>query len=315
MSFCFSLMKPLLAGCLAACLAGCEENDFIPLSDFPDETHTNPPIVLRSDTLRILAIGNSYTRIAIEWIDTIAAHLNADHEKFCIYAVTVSDKGLDYWAQAYRQHEILHLERQAGAVTVPSDSGTLEALVRQPWDMVMLQQISSRANDSRSFHPYIDTLVNVLRRECPNPDVIIVWHNVWARLSEEDETGDMNQRWNIAASLHLLNNGYVDVIVPVCQAVQYARHSPVNTPHYLTRDGSHLTEAVGTYIASATLFETLLAPVFHCSATDDNTVHIVTDYEKSWHKYETVNLDDSTRSVALGCVLKAVAAPFTPFKQ
>ena len=200
-----------------------------------------------------------------------------------------------------------------GRAAVPSgaSTGMYEAceLLREPWDVVVLQQCSKQSDNYSFYSPHADMLVNTIRQECPNPEVKLAWHMTWSHALTFSCKPYSRKGWkNIGEAVQqLIGGGGFDVLIPSGTAIQNAR---AFTDDYqeLTRDGTHIAYGAGHYLLGLTWFETLVAPAFGvslmgvppsaalCEANADKRPFFPVT-EENWAKFQE-------------CVACAIASPF-----
>ena len=179
----------------------------------------------QSDSVRVLTIGNSFAQNACRYLKEIAADGGVNLE---IGTANLGGCTLERHAKLAKQFGEDASQRP---YTRNTDEGTFklslqEYLAADNWDVVTIQQHSALSYQPESYHPYIDELVELVRRHAPRAEILI--HQTWAYrpdspyLREHDLTQEeMYQR---------LAHAYADVaeqfnarIIPVGTAFQRVR--------------------------------------------------------------------------------------------
>lgn len=215
------------------------------------------------DTLKVLAIGNSFSEDAVEQnLYDIAAAAGKDIiiGNMYIGGCTI-DKHLDCIAgdkPAYRYRKIVGGETQETYKFKLSD-----AIKDEVWDIVSVQQASGYSGLPESYARLGELCVWVRANA---PQARIVFHQTWAysRTSNHNHFPwyDRDQQKMYEAILNasgeaVKENG-IEVVIPSGRAIQMARGTVLDAfGDDLTRDGFHLDPKAGRYIAAATWFETL----------------------------------------------------------
>lgn len=315
----------VLTVCFLSCLSmsscgGDDELDILGIESFlNDEPQSeyvyfkNHPLPAGKGSLRVLAIGNSYTVDALYFVKDILENLGVDAETYSLYGVIHDSASLQHWCKVIRKGETVQLSYWGGQRT-DEEEGTLIDLISQPWDVIVLTQYSRAAIDYRSFNPWIKQLIDCIQLYCPNTDVTLAW-NMAPSYNDAVITPYSNyERWLLIAqsTKMMAENDGIDVIIPVGTAVQNARSTSLNSQSQLTRDGWHLNEGVGRYLAAYTMVQSLFAPVYGITVQNDHSqLSLHTPCE---HQYPPEPVTDENRSLCHQCVMSAVQKSFEVVK-
>ena len=224
----------------------------------------------QSDTLRVLAIGNSFSQDAVEqYLHELAV---ASGKPMIIGNMFIGGAPLSrHWknaqgnkaAYSYRKIDV------EGVKVTREEVSILTALQDEPWDYISLQQASPLSGkvDSyrlplRALHQYIDSATAGKAKH--------IWHQTWAYAANSTHKGFANYNNDqqtmyqaiMEASANARELVRIDLLVPCGTAIQNARTSFIGDS--LTRDGFHLDLHIGRFIAACTWFEALFgeqAPV------------------------------------------------------
>jgi len=124
--------------------------------------------------MQVLSIGNSFSVDATRYLHDIA---KADGVRIASANLYIAGCPLDRHYRNMLSGEPAYELQYDGHMTgffVSLD----DALLNRSWDVVTLQQVSSRSFDAASYQPYIAALTDHVR-EC-QPDAKIVLHQTWA---------------------------------------------------------------------------------------------------------------------------------------
>lgn len=225
---------------------------------------------IQSDTLRVLAIGNSFSEDAVEqYLYELAA---AGGKPVVIGNMYIGGAPLSlHWDNA-RADKAAYSYRKidAGGVKTTLEGVSIRtALEDEQWDYVSLQQASPLSGQFDSYvaplvalHRYIDSVTA--------GKVGHIWHQTWAYAANSTHSGfatysnDQFKMYRaiMDASAEVRKLVQVDLLVPCGTAIQNARTSFVGDN--LTRDGYHLDLHIGRFTAACTWYEALFgeeAPV------------------------------------------------------
>ena len=216
----------------------------------------------QKDTLRILAIGNSFSQDSVEqylWELFDAAGIPVIIGNMYIGGCTlerhfnnsVTDKP-DY---AYRKIV-------GGEKTNRDNTPLKDALADEPWDYVSFQQASGVSGEYETYEPYLRALRAYVRRRVP-ATAKFMWHQTWAYSADADHNEfprygrDQMRMYKaiVAASKAVMKNHKFPIIIPSGTAIQNARASSMGD--VFNRDGYHLELTYGRYTASCTWFEAI----------------------------------------------------------
>lgn len=217
----------------------------------------------RPDTLRVLAIGNSFSEDAVEqylWeigheagVELIIGNLYHGGCSLERHAANLRGNVADY---AYR--------KIVGGVKTDRPATTLRYGLRdEAWDVVTLQQASHFSGVPRTYEPYLTQLLDSLPVAAPT--ALLAWHATWAYSADSRHEGfktyGHSQMTMYSAILAAVSEVFVrhpqfSAIIPSGTAIQIARRSSLGDT--LCRDGYHLNLLYGRYCAALTWAETLL---------------------------------------------------------
>ncbi|MGM9767000.1 MAG: DUF4886 domain-containing protein [Candidatus Cryptobacteroides sp.] len=214
----------------------------------------------QKDTLRILAIGNSFSDDAVEWyLHDIAG---ADGTVMIIGNMYIGGCSLERHLNNSRTASRDYSYRKIGAdgVRRVTPGYCLEdALADEKWDVVTMQQASPLSGIYSSWEESLPGLYAYLKAHVPG-DARFAIHQTWAYEQTSTHKGfanydnDQMKMYNaiVDAADRAADLIGVDIVIPVGTAVQDARTSFIGD--HLTRDGYHLSPTIGRFIASCTWY-------------------------------------------------------------
>lgn len=215
----------------------------------------------QNDTIKILAIGNSFADDGIEYLDEIA--LSAG--KHIIVANTYIggcsiERHLDN--ARHDRHAYLYRKNIDGQYSEEHDKSLLEAIHDEDWDYIVFQQVSSLAGQYGTYFPDLAELMDYVKKNVTNPHVQYALQQTWTYAKNSTHPGffhygkdqqamyeDVVFAYNQAARML-----HISIIIPTGTAIQNARSSSLGDT--LCRDGYHLNLQYGRYTAACTWFET-----------------------------------------------------------
>ena len=282
----------------------------------------NNPLPLWKDTLKVLAIGNSYSEDMVTYLKDLVPASELDEDKLCVYMLIQSSASLQTWCENYASSTEKGMVRVIGNIamgtesssTPPTVTGTTKALLSKDWDVVIIQQVSTSAGDYSTFNPYLTQLIGYIRESCTNQQVAIAWQSVWSHNLSTEALTEKSWADICDATKQMMHNDGIDIIIPTGTAIQNARayqklHQTFNAGNTgaVTRDDIHLEFGVGRYIAACTFFQTLFAPMFGVSVLGNTSTHAITsgESESAQNVNGAVAVDSGNKSL---CQLFAFAA-------
>ena len=238
----------------------------------------NYPLPQHPDTLRILAVGNSFSDDGTEYLPGLLEA--AGIHNVIVARLYIGGCTLERHCKEYAEktaNYIYYKSTNNQWVTVSRNATILDGLKDEPWDIITIQQASDDSGVYETYKEGIPKLVDIIRKEAPNPHAAIVWHMTWAYATNSDHravprygSDQQNMYTAIRSCVDRLRVQFnIPVVIPSGEAIQIARGTRLNNHdkvpatskvYELTRDGYHLTRQHGRYIAACTWFETLIKP-------------------------------------------------------
>ena len=245
----FSLLFLLLAAVTAAAQ---------PYKTVKDISYLEAP-----DTLRILAIGNSFSEDAVEnnlWNLLDAAGIPAVVANMYIGGCTLERHYNNSVADApeYRYRKVRN-----GKTVEKYGVKLSEALSDEAWTHVSFQQASGLSGLVSTYEPYLTQLLGYVKGFVP-VGTVFAFHQTWAyaRTSDHPEfpvygkkQEKMYQRIMNAVSSTLAAHPEITLLIPSGTAIQNGRTSTLGDT--FNRDGFHLNYTFGRYTAACAWFAAL----------------------------------------------------------
>ena len=207
--------------------------------------------------MKVLSIGNSFSQDAQRWLHQIAAADGYDLTCVNLYI------GGCYLERHYRNFtdDACAYDWQENGQKPSFRIAMDRALKKEKWDIVTLQQASSRQGGGpETWEPYFSALLDHVRTLAPQAEVVL--HEPWAcELNSPKkwfaEVFGCDQK-KMADQLHSTYEKFSAEkglrVLPVGDTIQYIReHLPAfdyaNGGRSLNRDGFHLSMNYGRYVA------------------------------------------------------------------
>lgn len=203
-------------------------------------------------SLYILAIGNSFSVDAMQYLYQILQELGyRDIYLGNLYIggctlqkhagnVTDNSKAYTYYVN------------KTGSWTNTANFAPLNAMKEMDWDYVSMQQASGFSGVADSYEPYLSTVVESVKANCP--DAKRMWHMTWAYQGNSTHSdfgkygNDQMTMYNAivnAVRTKVLSRGDFDFVIPNGTVVQNLRTSFIGDN--ITRDGYHMSYDIGRF--------------------------------------------------------------------
>lgn len=216
-----------------------------------------------TDTLRVLAIGNSFSQDAVEQylhelgkVEGYVMIIGNMYIGGCSLERHVKNIRNNAPAYAYRK------VNQNGERTETKEMTIEKALADEPWDYVSLQQASPLSGIYETYKASLPELVDYVKARIGKKTVLMM-HQTWSYANNSTHSGFKNYNSNqmkmytdivnaVKAAAKLVG---VKKIIPSGTAIQNARTTFIGD--CMNRDGYHLDLKIGRYTAACTWFEAL----------------------------------------------------------
>ena len=222
-------------------------------------------------TLRILAIGNSFSDDGTEYLPALLENLNVENVEVARLYVggCTLEQHVNFYDNSEAAYKFYHSKAGENKWVENPEKVTMQyALAMGEWDIITMQQASGFSGMYDSYTPYLGRLIEAVKKAQPQAE--LVWHMTWSYSSDSNHKhykhyNNDQQQMNSAIDncLHTLLAEFDEIerIVPSGTAVKSLRKSAINNyPKDLTRDGFHMGHGAGRYALACTWYETLVEP-------------------------------------------------------
>ena len=184
------------------------------------------------DNIKVLAIGNSFSRDAMDFLPEIA---EAGGKTFVMRNGYIGGCSLERHVRHLTQAEAGDSEGAAYLYTDPQTgkkekADVIKMLQAEEWDVVTIQQLSNLSYQADSFQPYADTLIAAIGKYASQAEIVV--HETWAWRSdapafERDDSLDQQIMYKrLSENYRNLAEANGFRIIPVGDAFQAARDLP-----------------------------------------------------------------------------------------
>ena len=222
-------------------------------------------------SLKILAIGNSFSVDAMEYLYQVAE--SAGVEEIVLGNLYIGGCNL----ASHKKHAedddsaYTYYKNTSGTWQTTPNTSFSAGLTDEDWDVITLQQVSGSSGLPETYGNDLEILLYYADGMKTNENARIFWHMTWAY--QQDSTHSSFANYNkdqmtmysrIVSTVQecILPHEMIDGVIPNGTAVQNARTSYIGDN--LTRDGYHMEKTLGRYIVALTYF----AAITGCDISD-----------------------------------------------
>ena len=221
-------------------------------------------ISLQAKTIKVLAIGNSFSVDAVEqYLYELCAESG---DQLIIGNAYRGGQGLEsHWNVVTKNEPAFSYRKIVKGHKTTKENCLLSTIIRdEKWDMITFQQVSQDAGIYNTYEPYLTNLITYAKSYAKKKKVKIGFHMTWAYPQYSTHFGfkpyDNNQQkmyQSIVSSVEKALTMHPDIkfVIPSGTAIQNARTYYFGD--HLNRDGFHLDLGIGRYIAACTWSEVI----------------------------------------------------------
>lgn len=269
--------KILIVLCLV--LSGCtderyDEISHAPLADYAKTHIGNTHLPIQPDSLKILAIGNSFTENSVALLPLLLREhsiKNITLGKICYGGASLQDHERFFRNKAQAYQFQVKLPEEEGWNPKLSDTSIEEAVRYCEWDIIVLQQASAASGLPKHYQPYLSRLIEHILSKSTNPNLTIVWHMTWPYTPKcstkafrpyEYKTAVMYEAIRSATETILEETG-IRYCIPSGTSINRLREHPFYKDSTdFTSDGIHIDHPTGQYALACTWFQTIIQPIY-----------------------------------------------------
>lgn len=266
----------------------------------PTRPSVAPDAWKEDNTLKILAVGNSYSIDCMQNVYEIAKAAGVENVK--LGNLYIAGCALDTHLENARFDGIGYTfyTNSEGKWNSKAPYQMATAIQSDNWDFILFQQASPVSGYANTYDD-LEALIEIVEPLCTNKNVQFAWHMTWAYKTGstngafKNYANDQNVMYSAitnAVKLKIVTNPDITKVIPNGTAIQNARTSYVGDN--FTRDNSdHLSYEQGRKIAGLGVVASLID-------IDWDTIDL-----------SSVISDEAFRQVAIESVQNAVKNPYT----
>ena len=284
---------------LCACAAPADETT-APVETTEQVANTGP--LSDGKTLKVLAIGNSFSNDTTQFLYDIAAAEGVTD--IVIGRLYISGCSLEkHWKNAQANaNAYTYYKNDSGKWNSIESASLRYGLQDEDWDIITMQQASAYSGQVETYNEVIGQLVGYVNENKTNPNARLVWNMTWAyqqgSTKNTFEAYDYDQMTMYNGILNAVQKGidttpYFAAVIPVGTAIQNTRTSFIGDN--LTRDTFHLND-LGKVIGGYTWYS-----IFTGKTLDAiNLTNVTAD----------LTLTDQDKAAIIEAINNAVATPY-----
>lgn len=212
------------------------------------------PTTPTKKSLKVLAVGNSFSVDAMEYVYQIAKEVG--YEEIVLGNLYIGGCSLQTHAANLRSKAKGYTYYYNTDGTWKSRGSNLATEIgAEEWDYISIQQVSGDSGRPETYEPYLTQIIDFIKEYAPNAEIF--WHMTWAYPIDSDYSSFKNYGYNQTTMYNaivstvktlILPRDEISFVIPTGTAVQNVRTSYFGDN--LSRDNLHLSYDVGRYIAS-----------------------------------------------------------------
>lgn len=274
--------------CIA--LLGCANDNIewipdTPLANYVKIHNERTEYTQHPNSLKILAIGNSFTNNSIEYLPYILKSYNLNNitlGKICHGGASLQNHERFWRKEAHVYQFQLKTPQEIGwNINIPNAT-IREAVQYTDWDIIVLQQASALSGLYKDYQPYLNRLIEHILSAVTNPDVVFVWHMTWpystkcktSAFSAYKKTPAIMYNSICNATKNMMKETGIKYLIPSGECIYALRNSIINKDTTdFTEDGIHIDHPIGQYALAYTWFLSIIQPIYNQNL-DSTTIHL-----------------------------------------
>lgn len=271
--------------------------------------------ILTKDTLRVLAIGNSFTDDVTAYLNDIINASGSNVRKMCFYKLCRPTASFYNWVNVYNGVDNTRytytkvfggVDNSAKGGGNPFSNELMKNVLNKPWDLIIIHPLSSHSDNFDMWGKWsgaggLDSLLSILKTCQPLASIgFMLTHASYNNSIANGQTTE--QRWvKIMESAKKMRNRYgVSFIIPCGTAVENLRLTQLRTANFLSHDGHHLEQGLTRYAAACAYYQALVAPRSGISILGNS-------YRRKMSNTNCLDITDETAPIAQMAAFLATA--------
>ena len=223
-------------------------------------------VVLAAPHVRVLSIGNSFSRDAFAYVPFLIEEMvpGAEVDFGILYIGGCSlERHHRNLLSGEAAYEFDIYRPGAGRWEMERGVSLQQGVMRQEWDIIILQQQSAASRYYDTYQPYLDNLLRYLSEARPRATTAWLMTQPYGEGYKPLGSMSMDEMWARvnAASQRAVEETSISLLIPAGTAIQNARYTPLDrlgATRHLVNDGFHLHEGIPVLIEGLVTAQVLL---------------------------------------------------------
>lgn len=241
-----------------------EKYIYMGTEDMPYYPYGQGPNTQQDKHLKVLCVGNSYSNDTFWMLRDIAESVG---KRVTVGISHLSGGTLSQVYEAVNNDETVTTYNKfspGNGHEANTNYSARDIITNEDWDFIFFQQASTSAMNYDSYQPHLTNLVDYVRDNATNPRVRLGMNMPWVRPISNSTIGTPEKQIEVNTDIinacqQAMLDTDLEIFIPTGVAVMNSRKNDylAEIGNELTRDGSHLDEGIGRYLAAMTVFNTL----------------------------------------------------------
>lgn len=218
-----------------------------------------------SGTIKILAIGNSFTQNSVSLLRRFSDGDISAKTDLLVASLTIGGSSLETHAKNIKENASKYTYSKYYTQNEKKENITIQqAVTFEEWDYIVLQQVSQLSGMEETYEPYLGDILKYIKGVAPNTKIVL--NQTWAYESDSKHSGYANYNNSQAQMFIKLKSAYskyatkysLDVI-PCGEAFELARADDLfdykNGGLSLCNDDGYHANTAGCYLLGAVWYE------------------------------------------------------------
>ena len=288
--------------------------------NWEQESGEEPADIYANADIRILFIGNSFTRDAVYHLPGMIKAAGIDKKIILTHMYYGGRTAQNYYKNWSKNRDFTCYVALPGASDWYEDkagaaSTLAEMTARTDWDVITVQEHTGNQTSwywTSEEKEALQGIINYIKEAKPDNTPKI--HYVMSQAYQNLEKAGSNQCFTNEAEMYtvittqarkVMEETDYDGIISTGTMLQNLRTSSLNDNLHLTRDGFHMNNGISRYGAACTVFESIITPLTG-KKLDGNTYR----YAAKADDEITISVTDENAPIALEAARAAIEKPF-----
>ena len=283
----------------------------------------NPKAEITKSALKILDIGNSFTKDATHYLPNIITNKNIPNT-FSLYYMTRGSGSFSTWVNCFNDIDnktyasVICAGQSITDVPVGTGAALDGSLFRNvlnavDWDIIIIHQVSTYSSnyelwEDETVAGHLKEFIRILKQTNPQAEIGFYLVHSTPSNSVYNPEHSSNERWKkiAKATKSMMTNYGINFIVPYGTAIQNIRQCSIVDNNELSNDGKHNADGLADYTASCCYFQQLFGARNGISVIGD-TFRVNVDATVNGQ----ISVTDSTALLAQKAAILACCDAFT----